>query len=75
VRLSLAASHARRRKAVTLELASEPTRHCYAMYADMNEPKNEGDRVVGDGIAEEGKKFLQIVNFGANARTIKIAAE
>lgn len=56
-------------------IITDRTRHYYAMYVDMNELKNEGDRMVGDDIAEEGIKFLQTVNFGANARTIKIAAE
>ncbi len=34
------------------------------MYIDMDELKNEGDRMVGDDIAEEGIKYLQTINFG-----------
>ena len=29
------------------------------MYVDMDELKAEGDRMVGDDIAEEGIRFLQ----------------
>ncbi|HEV2563421.1 MAG TPA: ferritin-like domain-containing protein [Rhizomicrobium sp.] len=56
-------------------IITDRTRHFYAMYVDMNELKNEGERMVGDDIAEEGIKFLQTINFGANARAIRIAAE
>ena len=42
------------------------------MYVDMDELKAEGDRMVGDDIAEEGIKYLQTINFtdrsGAAAR-------
>jgi hypothetical protein len=31
--------------------------------------------MVGDDIAEEGIKFLQAVNFGANAKSVRLAAE
>jgi hypothetical protein len=30
----------------------------------MDELKAEGDRMVGDDIAEEGIRYLQTVNFG-----------
>ena len=56
-------------------IITDRTRSFYGMYVDMNELKAEGDRMVGDDIAEEGIKFLQAVNFGANARVIKLAAE
>jgi hypothetical protein len=56
-------------------IITDRTRNFYGIYVDMNELKAEGDRMVGDDIAEEGIKFLQAVNFGANARVIKLAAE
>ncbi len=49
-------------------IITDRTRHYYAMYVDMNELKNEGSRMVGDDIAEEGIKFLQTVNFGDTSR-------
>ena len=49
-------------------IITDRTRSFYGMYVDMNELKAEGDRMVGDDIAEEGIKFLQAVNFGANAQ-------
>jgi hypothetical protein len=30
---------------------------------------------VGDDIAEDGIKFLQAVNFGVNAKAVRLAAE
>jgi hypothetical protein len=36
--------------------------------------KREGDRMVGDDIAEEGIKFLKTVNFRNNPTTL-LAAE
>jgi len=56
-------------------IITDRTRAYYAMYVDMDELRNEGDRMVGDDIAEDGIKFLQAVNFGANARAIRLAAE
>ena len=49
-------------------IITDRTRNYYAMYVDMNELKNEGSRMVGDDIAEEGIKFLQTINFGNAAR-------
>ena len=43
---------------------TDRTRAFYAMYVDMDELKREGDRMVGDAIAEEGIKYLQTINFG-----------
>ena len=56
-------------------IITDRTRGYYGMYVDMDELKREGDRMVGDDIAEEGIKFLQSVNFGANAKIVKLAAE
>ena len=45
------------------------------MYVDMNELRAEGDRMIGDEIAEDGIKFLQTINFtGDKAKTL-LAAE
>jgi hypothetical protein len=45
-------------------IITDRTKSFYAMYVDMNELKNEGERMVGDDIAEEGIAFLQSINFG-----------
>ena len=44
-------------------LITDRTRAFYGMYVDMDELKAEGDRMVGDDIAEEGIKYLQEINF------------
>ena len=50
-------------------------------YIDMDELKAEGDRMVGDDIAEEGIKYLKTINFGINTgalneiKAASIAAE
>jgi hypothetical protein len=58
-------------------LITERTRAFYATYVDMDELKAEGDRMIGDDIAEEGIKYLQEINFKdrSNAAAIRIAAE
>ena len=58
-------------------LVTDRTRGFYANYVDMDELKNEGDRMVGDDIAEEGIAYLQTINFKdrSNAAAIQIAAE
>jgi hypothetical protein len=48
-------------------IITDRTKSFYSMYVDMEELKAEGDRMIGDDIAEEGIKYLQTVNFG-NAR-------
>jgi hypothetical protein len=45
-------------------IITERTKSFYAMYIDMNELSAEGERMVGDDIAEDGIRFLQGVNFG-----------
>jgi hypothetical protein len=55
-------------------IITDRTRHYYAMYVDMNELKNEGSRMVGDDIAEEGIKFLQTINFGNSPRRHSLLA-
>ena len=58
-------------------LITDRTRAFYATYVDMEELKAEGDRMIGDDIAEEGIKYLQEINFKdrSNAAAIRIAAE
>ena len=58
-------------------LITERTKAFYATYVDMEELKAEGDRMVGDDIAEEGIKYLQEINFKdrSNAAAVRIAAE
>ena len=57
-------------------LITERTRAFYATYVDMDELKAEGDKMIGDDIAEEGIKYLQEINFkDRSAAAIKIAAE
>jgi hypothetical protein len=49
------------------------------MYVDMNELSNEGERMVGDDIAEEGIKYLIKLNGGKHfispASMTSVAAE
>jgi hypothetical protein len=58
-------------------LITERTKAFYATYVDMDELKAEGERMVGDDIAEEGIKYLQEINFKdrSNQAAIRIAAE
>jgi hypothetical protein len=56
-------------------IITDRTRAFYGMYVDMDGLKNEGERMVGDDIAEDGIRFLQSVNFGDHAKIVKIAAE
>ena len=52
------------------------TRAFYGMYVDMDELKNEGERMVGDDIAEDGIRYLQAINFKDRAGApVSIAAE
>jgi hypothetical protein len=56
-------------------IITDRTRNFYGMYVDMDGLKAEGERMVGDDIAEEGIRFLQSVNFGDQAKIVRIAAE
>ncbi|MBA4793595.1 ferritin-like domain-containing protein [Phenylobacterium sp.] len=57
-------------------IITDRTRAFYATYVDMDELKAEGDRMVGDDIAEEGIKYLQEINFKDRmAAPVTIAAE
>mgnify|MGYP006399924009 FL=1 len=57
-------------------LITDRTRAFYATYVDMDELKAEGEKMVGDDIAEEGIKYLQEINFkDRTAAPVTIAAE
>jgi hypothetical protein len=55
-------------------LITDRTRPFYAAYVDMDELRAEGDRMVGDDIAEDGIRFLQAINFKERGK-VAIAAE
>jgi len=56
-------------------IITDRTKAFYATYVDIEELKGEGDKMVGDDIAEEGIKYLQEINFKDKAKQILIAAE
>ncbi|MDX2238356.1 MAG: ferritin-like domain-containing protein [Hyphomonadaceae bacterium] len=57
-------------------IITDRTRSFYAMYVNLDELKAEGDRMVGDDIAEDGIRYLQTINFGIDTGALsKIAAE
>jgi hypothetical protein len=60
---------------VNAGIITERTRAFYALYVDIDELKGEGEKMVGDDIAEEGIKYLQEINFAGKARQVLIAAE
>ena len=55
-------------------IITDRTRAFYGMYVDMDELKAEGDRMVGDDIAEEGIANLQAVSF-RHVQPVLLAAE
>ena len=60
---------------VNAGIITDRTKGFYSMYVDIDELKSEGDKMVGDDIAEEGIRYLQEINFKDKARQILIAAE
>ena len=52
-------------------IITDRTKAFYATYVDMEELKDEGDRMVGDDIAEDGIRYLQKINFGTNVDALK----
>lgn len=56
-------------------IITERTRSFYALYVDMDELRDEDDRMVGDDIAERGIEFLKTVNFAKRAPSKTSAAE
>ena len=60
---------------VNAGIITERTKAFYAVYVDIDELKAEGDKMVGDDIAEAGIKYLQKINFKDRAKQVLIAAE
>jgi len=56
-------------------IITDRTRAFYGMYVDMDELKAEGERMVGDDIAEEGIQYLKTINFRSASVTSMMAAE
>ncbi len=56
-------------------IITDRTRGVYAAFVDMAELHKEGDRMIGDDIAEEGIKYLMQLNGGQGRTPIGIAAE
>ncbi|HEY1879838.1 MAG TPA: ferritin-like domain-containing protein [Caulobacteraceae bacterium] len=56
-------------------IITDRTKAFYGMYVDMEELKSEGDRMVGDEIAEEGIEYLKTINFKDRSVTLAMAAE
>jgi len=52
-------------------IITERTKPFYAIYVDMDELRQEGDRMVGDDIAEDGIRFLRTINFGGDTDALK----
>jgi hypothetical protein len=48
-------------------LITARTRSFYATYVDLDELQAEGERMVGDDIAEDGIRYLQAINFKESA--------
>jgi hypothetical protein len=55
-------------------IITDRTRAFYGMYVDMDELKSEGDRMVGDDIAEEGIAYLKAINFRDRSPVLRLAA-
>ncbi len=49
-------------------IITERTKAFYGMYVNMDELKAEGERMVGDDIAEEGIRYLQTINFADTSK-------
>ncbi len=56
-------------------IITDRTRGFYGLYVDMDELKAEGDRMVGDDIADEGIAYLKAINFRDRAPAFSLAAE
>jgi hypothetical protein len=56
-------------------LITDRTMNFYAAYVDMDELRAEGDRMVGDDIAEDGIRYLQAINFKDRSKVDLVAAE
>jgi hypothetical protein len=56
-------------------IITDRTRAFYGLYVDMDELRSEGDRMVGDDIADEGIAYLRAINFRERAPALGLAAE
>lgn len=57
-------------------IITDRTKNNYAAFIDMNELHNEGDKMIGDDIAEEGIKYLIELNRTGGISTLgNVAAE
>ena len=56
-------------------IITDRTRGIYAAFVDMAELHKEGDRMIGDDIAEEGIRYLMQINGGQGRSPISVAAE
>jgi hypothetical protein len=56
-------------------IITDRTRAFYGMYVDMDELRGEGDRMVGDEIAEDGIAYLKTINFRDRSGPVSLAAE
>jgi hypothetical protein len=57
-------------------IITDRTKALYAFYVDFSEFKDEGERMVGDDIAEDGIRYLKTINFTVDQNALaKIAAE
>lgn len=54
-------------------IITDRTRAHYAAWVDMGELVAEGDRMVGDDIAEEGIRYLKEINEGKRKIVKKLA--
>ena len=51
-------------------IITDRTRDFYSVYVDLDELKEEGDRMVGDDIADEGLEYLKEIKFRDMRRNI-----
>jgi len=57
------------------DIITERTRSFYATYVNLDELKAEGDRMIGDDIADEGIAYLREINFAGRSDPAMAAAE
>jgi hypothetical protein len=55
-------------------IITDRTRGVYAAFVDMAELHKEGDRMIGDDIAEEGIKYLMQLNGSQGRSPMSLAA-
>ena len=51
-------------------MITDRTREFYSAYVNLDELKGEGDRMVGDDIADEGLEYLKEINFKKENRNM-----